>query len=176
MFRIVLVSELTTDKFILISNRYEMNFKLYPLHHYTQSGDLKPPLFFNIILLFLARTWVLLIISVVLRDSGNQLLVLFYPLKTHFYLGLGTGLIALFLFFLAGRDHDKHIVLSKLWQHGYPLLLINIFIDLSLQILYLQAIQFQYSFTASVQLVIGIWILLYCLRSGHLRDSFKRNN
>jgi len=153
-----------------------MNIKLYPLQHYTQSGNLKPPLFFNIILLFLARTWCLLIVSVVLRDSGTQLLALFYPQKLHFYLGLGSGLIAVLLFFLAGRDHDKHIFLSKLWQLGYPLLLFNIFIDLSLQIFYLLIIQFQYSFTASIQLVMGIWILLYCLRSDHLRDSFKRVN
>ena len=126
--------------------------------------------------MFLARTWCLLIVSVVLRDSGNQLLALFYPQKLHFYLGLGSGLIALILFFLAGREHDKHVFLSKLWQFGYPVLLINIFIDLSLQIFYLQIIHFQYSFTASVQLVAGIWALLYCLRSDHLKDSFKRVN
>ncbi|MEH6451529.1 MAG: DUF2919 domain-containing protein [Psychromonas sp.] len=153
-----------------------MKIKLYPFQHYTHSGNLKPPIFFNFILFFLARTWGLLIIFLVLRDSGNQLLEIFYPQKAHFYLGLSSGFIAIILFFLAGRDHDKHRMISKLWQFGYPFLLLSILIDLGLQLFYLAQIQFQYSFTASVQLVLGIWILLYCLRSKHLKDCFKRNN
>jgi len=153
-----------------------MNIRLYPLDCYTHSGNLKPPKIFNLVLIFLARTWGLLIISALLRDSGSQLLGLFYPDKTHFYLGLLSGWIAILLLFLSGRDHDRHRWLSKLWQNSYPLLLLSIFSDLGLQLYYLLHSNFKYSFLASVQLVFAIWILLYCLRSKHLKDCFIRHH
>jgi len=153
-----------------------MKIRLYPLDCYSPSGNLKPPRFFYLVLLFLARTWALLIISVILRDSGTQLLPLFYPDKIHFYLGLASGSIALLLFFLCGRDHDKHQGLSKLWQSSYPLLLLGVVSDLALQLYFLLDKHFQYSFVASIQLVFTIWILLYCLRSKHLKDCFKRSS
>jgi len=153
-----------------------MKIRLYPLDCYSPSGNLKPPIFFYLLLLFLARTWALLIISVILRDSGNQLLHLFYPNKIHFYLGLASGSSALLLFFLCGRDHDKHQCLSKLWQSSYPLLLLGVVSDLALQLYFLLDKHFQYSFVASVQLVFAIWVLLYCISSKHLKDCFKRSS
>ncbi|WP_372880654.1 DUF2919 domain-containing protein [Psychromonas sp.] len=149
-----------------------MKIRLYPLDYYTHSGNLKPPVLFNLVLIFLARTWGLLIISLLLRESGQTLLALFYPDKIHFYLGLVSGSMALWLFFLSGRDHDKHPWVAKLWRNSYPFLLLSIFIDLALQLYYLLSNHFQYSFAASVQLVFAVWILLYCLKSKHLRDSF----
>lgn len=153
-----------------------MKIRLYPLDYYTHSGDLKPPKLFNLVLIFLARTWSLLIISLVLRESGQQLLTFFYPNKSHFYLGLLSGGIALLLFILSGRDHDKHPWSARLWRQSYPVLLLSIFIDLALQIYYLFNNNFQYSFAASLQLVFAIWILLYSLRSKHLKDCFSRQH
>ena len=153
-----------------------MNIKIYPLHNYTQSGDLKPPLFFYFTLLFLARTWALLIISVASRHTGHKILAMFYPDKTHFYLGLISGFIALLLFLLSGRDHGKHYWLSKLWQIGYSFLLLSIMADFALQLYYLSINHFQYSVGASLQLVIIIWLLLYSVRSKHLKASFIRRN
>ena len=151
-----------------------MKSRLYPLHSYTQSGNLKPPILFNLILIFVARTWGLLIISVLLRESGQTLLALFYPNKIHFYLGLVSGSMALLLFFLSGRDHDKHPWLATCWRNSYPFLLLSLLSDLTLQLYYLFNNNFQYSLAASVQLVFAIWILLYCLRSKHLKDCFRR--
>ncbi|WP_022940744.1 DUF2919 domain-containing protein [Psychromonas hadalis] len=151
-----------------------MAIKIYPLQFYTQSGDLKPPTYFYCGLLFLARTWALLIISLVSRETGNKLLGIFYPDKIHFYLGLASGLIAILLFLLSGRDHDKHPFICKIWQKGYPFLLISICFDLGLQLYYLYLDKFQYSVEASIQLVLIIWLLLFCTRSKHLKTSFKR--
>lgn len=151
-----------------------MPIKIFPLQFYTQSGDLKPPTYFYYGLLFLARTWALLIISVASRETGNKLLAIFYPDKTHFYFGLTSGLIAIILFLLAGRDHDKHPFICKLWRHAYPFLLLSICFDLALQLYYLYLDQFQYSIEASVQLVLVIWLLLFCVRGKHLKASFKR--
>jgi len=151
-----------------------MSIKIYALKFYTQSGDLKPPTYFYYGLLFLARTWALLIISLASRETGNKLLAMFYPDKLHFYLGLASGLIAIILFLLSGRDHDKHPLICKIWQTGYPFLLLSIFFDLGLQLYYLYLDHFQYSIEASLQLVIVTWLLLLCLRSKHLKASFKR--
>jgi len=151
-----------------------MSIKIYALKFYTQSGDLKPPSYFNYALLFLARTWALLVISLASQDTGNKLLPLFYPDKNHFYLGLMSGLIAIILFFLSGKDHDKHPFICKIWQQGYPFLIMSICFDLGLQVYYLSLDRFQYSLEASIQLVVILWILLLCLRSQHLKASFKR--
>lgn len=151
-----------------------MAIKIFPLQFYTQSGDLKPPTYFYYGLLFLARTWILLIISVASRETGNKLLVIFYPDKTHFYFGLISGLMAIVLFVISGRDHDKHPFIGKIWQIGYPFLLLSVCFDLVLQLYYLYLDRFQYSLEASVQLVLISWLLLFCLRSKHLKASFKR--
>ncbi|MCG6200590.1 DUF2919 domain-containing protein [Psychromonas antarctica] len=127
-------------------------------------------------MLFLARTWVLLVISVVSRNTGDSLLALFYPVTGYFYLGLISGFIALPLFILSGRDHDKHRRLSRLWQLGYPFLLLSIISDFTLQIYYLSIDHFQYSPFASIQLVAIIWIFLYAIRSKHLKASFIRHH
>lgn len=153
-----------------------MTIKIFPLQFYTQSGDLKPPVYFNYALLFLARTWALLIISLTSRETGNSLLVMFYPDKDHFYFGLASGVIAIILFLLSGRDHDKHPFICRLWQQSYPFLLLCISFDLILQLYFLYLDRFQYSVQASVQLVLIIWILLFCLRSKHLQASFIRTS
>jgi hypothetical protein len=151
-----------------------MPIKIFPLKFYTQSGDLKPPTYFYYGLLFLARTWVVLIVSITSRETGNKLLAIFYPDKTHFYLGLASGIIAILLFLLAGRDHDKHPLICKIWQKSYPFLLLSICVDLILQVYYLYLDRFQYSIEASFQLVLVSWLLLLCLRGKHLKASFTR--
>lgn len=164
----------TLPEFIFL-NQYGLTpIKIFPLQYYTQSGNLKPPVYFYIILLFLARTWVLLIISTASRSTGSSLLTLFYPDNRYFYLGLVSGFIALVLFLLSGRDHDKHPSLSKLWQFGYIFLLLNITIDFLLQVYFLTMHHFQYSIGASFQLVAIIWVFLYSIKSEHLKMCFKR--
>jgi len=75
---------------------------------------------------------------------------------------------------LAGRNHDKYQWVSKLWQIGYYLLIINIAFDFLLQLHVLQLQHFQYSLSASIQLVSIIWIALYTLKSEHLKMCFVR--
>ena len=151
-----------------------MSIKIYALKFYTQAGDLKPPTYFYFGLLFLARTWALLIISLASFETGNKLLAIFYPDQMHFYLGLVSGLVAIILFLLSGRDHDKHPIICKIWQKGYPFLVLSILFDLGLQLYYLYLDRFQYSVEASIQLVVILWLLLLCTRSKHLKASFKR--
>lgn len=152
-----------------------MTSKIYALKYYTKSGDLKPPIYFYMGLLFLARTWAMLIISLTSRETGNKLLAIFYPEQWHFYLGLASGFIAIILFLLSARESSKHPLLSKIWQRGYPFLLLSVLGDLSLQLYYLYLDRFQYSLQASIQLVAVIWLLLLCVNSHHIKASFKRD-
>jgi hypothetical protein len=126
-------------------------------------------------LVFLARTWVLFIISAASRSSGSSILAIFYPDRHYFYLGLISGSLALGLFILAGRNHDKYRWISQIWQFGYYLLLINIVCDMVLQLHVLHIQHFQYSLSASIQLVSISWIALYTLKSQHLKMCFIRN-
>lgn len=150
---------------------------LFSLHHYTDEGCLKPPLLFYIALLFLSRTWVLLLLSVASSETGNKMLNFFYPDKNHFYFGLISGFIALLLFFIMGRcfskKSDKSPFFCLVWKKGAVFLLFSILSDLALQLYYLSEKQFQYSLSTSLQLVFIIWCLLYLQRSKHLRMSFK---
>lgn len=147
---------------------------LFPLHHYSDAGDLKPPPLFYICLLFLSRTWGLLLLSVASPETGNKMLSFFYPDKEHFYLGLTSGFIALSLFFISGRKFESSPFFCSLWKKGLFLILLSVIFDLTLQLYYLSEKQFSYSLSASLQLVLILWSLLYALRSRHLKMSFKR--
>lgn len=144
------------------------------MKYYTQSGELSPPIFFYLSLIFLARTWVLFVISLVLHDNGSPVLALIYPQKDAFYLGLISGVIALLLFILSGRVHHDNSLAVILWRRSYPFLMLSISSDFILQLYSLSQNNFQYSLIASVQLVLIIWIFLYSLRSSHLKMSFFR--
>lgn len=151
-----------------------MKHRLYPLHHYSEAGDLSPPKIFIYMLLFLSRTWWLLIISIASRDNGEKLLQLFYPDKLHFYFGLANGIFPLIIFIVYGRRHAQDKWALKCWPLCFPILLFSILGDMSLQIYYIYTENFKYSITASIQLVTITWIAIYVMKSKHLKDCFKR--
>lgn len=150
-----------------------MKQRLYALQNYTESGDLKAPSILLYILLFLSRTWMLLIVSIVSQQTGNKLLSLFYPDKAHFYFGLVIGALPLIVFLISGRRHAQDEWAIKCWPFCFYLILIGIIGDLSFQFYYLILQHFNYSSTASIQLVLTAWSLLYVVKSKQLRDCFK---
>lgn len=150
-----------------------MKLRLYALKNYTEQGDLKPPQLFTFILLFLARTWAVLVVSVISRESGTQILHIFYPDKAHFYLGLILGTLPLIVFFISGRRHAQNRYAIKVWPACLYAIYLAVFVDLLMQIYYLSIVHFQYSLTASIQLVIVLWCGLYIFKSKQLKDSFK---
>lgn len=151
-----------------------MKHRLYALQHYTESGDLKAPPVLLYILLFLSRTLMLLVISVVSQQTGNKLLQLFYPDKMHFYLGLSIGLIPLLVFFISGRRHAQDKWALTCWPFCFYLVMVSLFGDLGLQLYYLYLDHFTYSVAASIQLVIVAWSCIYIMKSKQLKDCFKK--
>ena len=151
-----------------------MKYRLYALKHYTESGDLKAPPILLYILLFLSRTWILLASSVVARQTGNEVLQLFYPDKHHFYLGLALGCLPLLVFIISGRRHAQDKWAFKYWPYCYYLILLSLFGDIGIQFYYLYLEHFKYSITASVQLVAVAWSFIYAIQSQQLKDCFKK--
>lgn len=150
-----------------------MKKRLYNFKHYTNEGDLKSPSILLYIQLFLARTWLLLVISVVSHKSGTQLLDLFYPDRTHFYLGLIIGSLPILIFFIAGRRFKQKTWALKCWPWCFVVLVFALLCDLLMQLYYLNLVHFQYSIAASIQIVIVLWSFIFVLKSKQLRDSFQ---
>lgn len=153
-----------------------MKKRLYALQHYTESGDLKAPPILLFILLFLSRTWVLLIISVASQQTGNTLLQIFYPEKSHFYLGLSVGVLPVLIFVISGRRHAQDKWAIRCWPWCFFLILLTTFSDLALQLYYLYMMHFTYSVAASLQIVLVTWSCLYLFKSKQLRDCFNITN
>ncbi len=110
--------------------------------------------------------------SLAIRPDGEKLLSLFYPHQSNFLIGLVSGTLAILLFFLSGRNNSQGF-LSKIWSRGWLLLLLCTLTDLTVQIYSLIQQHFDYSWSASLQLVLVCWILLYLLQSNRLKDSFR---
>ncbi|MDA3132674.1 DUF2919 domain-containing protein [Atlantibacter subterranea] len=70
---------------------------------YDPHGRLKLPVFFWLVLLLQARTWVLFVAAGASREQGEALLRLFYPDSEMFWLGLLPGIPAVLAFLLSGR-------------------------------------------------------------------------
>jgi len=148
--------------------------RLYALKHYNESGDLNPPPLVMYILFFLSRTWILLVLSLASTQTGANILQLFYPDKTHFYLGLIIGLLPIVVFIISGRRHARDKWTQKYWPYCFYLIILSILGDMGLQLYYLFLDKFEYSFTASLQLVIILWCCLYITKSKHVIDSFQK--
>lgn len=148
--------------------------EIYPLKYYTQTGYLKPPIFFYIGSLFLARMWIILVLSLASQQTGEKILTLLLPDRHYFYYGLASGFFSIVLLLLSGRDHEKQPFIHTLWKKGYSFLLVSIIGDFCFQLHYLYLDKFQYSFFASLQLVFVIWLFLYCIKSQHLKRSFTQ--
>ena len=145
--------------------------RLYPISQYDNEGDLKPPIWFYASLIFLARTWVIWVMSATIRPDGSKIMALFYPLKTHFFLGMASGALAVVLFLIAHRKQNKW--LAPIWHHGRWLLLLTVLLDFGLLVNAIMDQHFSYSWPSALQLVLVSWILLYTLKSRRLADSFN---
>jgi len=95
--------------------------KDYSFSEFDSQGYLNAPGLFWLVLIFQARTWVLLIIAGASRDQGDALLRWFYPDNDVFWLGLLPGIPAALAFILSGRRAR----LPRLWPLLRPLLIMT---------------------------------------------------
>lgn len=79
---------------------------------YDHKGQLRLPLAFWLILLLLARTWLLFVMAGASRQQGSALLELFYPDTHAFWVGMALGVPAALGLLLTGYRQR----LPRLWQ------------------------------------------------------------
>lgn len=135
---------------------------------YDAKGQLRLPFLFWLILLLLARTWLLLVMAGASRQQGNDLLGLFYPDRQAFWLGLGLGAPALIGLLLTGYRARW----PRLWWAWRGVLALSLAVNLAWQGM---------SF-ASGDLLASPWpllltlfdglALLWLLGNARLRDCF----
>ncbi|WP_416308014.1 DUF2919 family protein [Neptunicella sp. SCSIO 80796] len=147
---------------------------MLPLKHYDQQGRVKPLASFLFCLLYLARGYVVFVISMSYRADTGLLLGLFYPQKYDFYASLLLGIPAILLALVM-------IYRDKLWERHYlfafkwikPLLLITLLADflLHLQQGYNQGWQFSWILAATF--IVDISLIYYFIRSRYFSAMIR---
>jgi len=135
---------------------------------YDAKGQLRLPFLFWLLLLLLARTWILLVMAGASRQQGSDLLGLFYPDRQAFWLGLALGAPALTGLLLTGYRARW----PRLWQAWRWVLALSLAVNLA----------WQGATFASGDLLASPWPLLLTLFDGlallwllvnvRLRDCF----
>ena len=139
---------------------------MYSYHDYDPQGYLKAPVLFWAILLFQARTWVLLVIAGASRDQGEAILKGFYPDSDYFWLGLLPGIPAALAFLLSGRRY----LWPRLWR-----MLRSILIITQLLLLAWQCSVLSEDMTSGITIllvVMDILALWWLVMNPRLRDYF----
>jgi hypothetical protein len=143
----------------------------FPLNHYDEAGRLKPPLLFYVFLLFLCRGFLLLVISLSFREDSSRMMSLFYPSKWDFYWSLLPSVPAIVILGLFAQR-------SKLWEKGRygmfkfipAIFLLALLADIAVQLSILFRMDFRFSFTHGLSLLIAGVGLAYAAKSRHMKD------
>ncbi|MBY5990833.1 DUF2919 domain-containing protein [Ferrimonas balearica] len=143
----------------------------YTFDHFDRHGQLKPGPWLLLTMLLCAKTWLLFALGAASRQSGADLLALFYPDRQDFYLGLLLGLPALALLLASGHRHQGRLG-PALWHRGRPLLLASWALQLGLQLKALVGVQGQFHWAPGLTLLASFWLGLYLLRSRHVKTVF----
>lgn len=143
----------------------------YPLHYYDEGGRMKPPISIYLLLLFVCRGLVVLIISLSFREDSERLLRVFYPLPYHFYLSLVPILPALIALYLVSK---RTILWEKgrfSWFRWLPwCLYMALILDGLIQVYTLKQIDFRFSMTHGISLLIVSCGLLYLKQSRYMAN------
>lgn len=139
---------------------------LYSYRDFDSAGYLKAPVLFWAILLFQARTWVLLIIAGASREQGQAILSEFYPDPHHFWFGLVPGIPAALTFLISGRRQHW----PRLWPVLRSLLIVTQVLLLGWQGIAL--VEEGINALILLLLVMDILVLWWLMMNRRLRDYF----
>lgn len=139
---------------------------MYSYRDFDSAGYLKAPVLFWVILLFQARTWVLLILAGASREQGQAILSEFYPDPHHFWFGLIPGIPAALTFVISGRRQQW----PRLWCAMRSLLIVTQVLLLAWQCAAL--IQEGVNGVTLLLLVMDVLVLWWLVVNRRLRDYF----
>lgn len=144
---------------------------LYPEHRYDDHGQLRPPLWFWPIALLLTRSVWLFLMAGVTRESGSEILSLFYPDKMSLYISLLTDVPAMLALLACGGTHQQtNSVRAWLRHHSRGLLLCSTLSGLVMQLHSLNLQKWSFSWPTALVLIGSLWALWYLLRSRQIRE------
>lgn len=132
---------------------------------------MKPPLVLYLLLLFACRGLIVLIISLSFREDSERLIRIFYPQPYHFYLSLIPILPAFVALYLVSK---RTILWSnqrfKIFMLMPWLMTMALILDACIQFYMLWQIDFRYSITHGVSIVIAITCLSYIWQSRYIKS------
>ncbi|MGL5249520.1 MAG: DUF2919 domain-containing protein [Enterovibrio sp.] len=123
---------------------------------------------------FIARSWLFLLMAGVSQQQGSRLLEIFYPHKAALYWALALSFPALLLMLLAGNLQRAPKLVQPFWRAGKWLLLASLCADLYLQCAAQASTFWRFHFSTAATFVISAWLLLYLLRSKRIVVLFAK--
>lgn len=143
---------------------------LLPLKYYDEAGRVKPSLFLYVCIAFVARSLLILMGSVSVREYGEQLLALFYPDKQYLYVSLIIAIPAFLTLPLLGF-REKIWQASRCWMFDWikPLLVLSVLADLVLHFMLANMTHWQFSWVIAMTLLMDLFIFYFLLKDQHTR-------
>ncbi|MDG1122857.1 MAG: DUF2919 family protein [Glaciecola sp.] len=144
------------------------------LHCYDDAGRIVPPRPFWWSLVFLAKSWLILIGSVTIRGKESEILAFWYPHKFDLYLALGLGLPAVIAMLLCSNRERLWLREYKRWVYVLiACLALACFGQLTHYGLRLINTHFVYDHATAMGLVGVFGVIGYTLRSRYLRLMYR---
>ena len=142
----------------------------YPLSRYDEAGRMKPPALFYVFVLFVCRGLFILVVALSMGDDSERLLRIFYPQPYQFYLALLPIIPALFALIVVSKRTLLWKNQNYRWFNLVPkFAILALIIDVVVQFYILKQVNFQYSATLGLSIIISLAGLSYFLRSTYLK-------
>ncbi|KFZ36691.1 hypothetical protein HR45_14610 [Shewanella mangrovi] len=133
-------------------------------------GHVKPPMVLYLLLLFLARGWVIFVLS--LTDSSDRagLVRFFFPERADFLVSLAAGAGAVLIFLLVTAERRrKPQWLRHCFRWLRPMLLVLLVIDAVLLYFRLKHNHFWFEWSMALDALLLFWSLIYLRVSRQLQ-------
>lgn len=141
-----------------------------PLRHFDNNGRVKPNWAFWASVLFLLRSYAVLLAALSFRQDSSALLSLFYPQQTVLYQSLLSGIpVIIAVGCISFREAIANKLLRWPFQFILPLLGLGLVGDFTHYILLAMEMHWRFSWAAAIALTGNIIVALYLFRSLLLR-------
>jgi len=137
--------------------------------YFDANGLLRLPLWFWVVLLLQARTWLIFVMAGVSRQQGGELLQLIYPDNQAFWRGMALGIPAALALIIAGRRQQW----PRLWRYWHGVLIVSVLGALGLQMFTLWQSDSGDDLLGSLLALADACALAALLCSTRLRACFK---
>lgn len=145
-----------------------------PLHHYDEGGKVKPPRLLWWVLLYLAKSLLVVAFALTPGVEATKILNTVYPRQINLVLGLGqSAFVAIIWAICAFREKWTDKQLFFLFRLIRPMLLGVLVMDLSFTILLIYQQHWTFNWGLALSLVFATWCMIWVTYSKHLRIMVK---